>query len=436
MNIKILALSILFAASACAQEQSSKPKNVILMIGDGMGEAEISLTRNYAFDSGPGLYVDTIGDTASAIVISVRDDDPSTIAFVGDSASGATVLATGELTAVRRISTTAGNGAMMPTIMEKAKQNGFATGLVTTAVITDASPAAFASHVQNRYCMKAGDAPCREGEKPIIDQYLELGVDVLLGGGQRLLPAAYGDSTIEDFAKSQGYEITKSAQDTSMNVSADKLWGVYSDYHLPREWQSPNGKWAQPLEINEDGNVIFPEAERCEINPDFKDTPTIEQMTDLAISALGGKNNENGFFLMIEGASIDKAAHDTDACGTIGEMLAFDRAVAKAIEFAQADGNTMVIVTADHGGATQNIHHPYYYDYQRTVQEHPGLYKMLLSEGGNELVAYYGTNREYDQAHTGINVPVYGYGMPEELKFKGAIRQTDIKPVMEKFLFR
>ena len=424
----------LFFLSFFTTKALAKPKNVILMIGDGMGEAEISLARNYAYDSGPGLFIDTIDDTASAIVISLRDDDPSKISFVGDSASGGTVLATGELTAVRRISTSAGDGNAIPTILEAAKEKGFATGLVTTAVITDASPAAFASHVQNRYCMKAGDAPCRPGEKPIIDQYLEQGVDVLLGGGQRLLPAKYQDTTIEDFAINQGYEIAKTADATARNVNADKLWGVYTDYHLPREWQGKNGKWAEPLKIDDDGNVIFPEAERCEPNPEFSNTPKLEQMTDWAIEALSSKENDNGFFLMIEGASIDKAAHDADTCGTIGEMLAFDRSIKKAIDFAKADGNTMVIVTADHGGATQNIHHPYYYDYKRTANEHPGLYKMLISNGGSEMVAYYGTNREYDQAHTGINVPVYSFGMPDDLKLKGTIRQTDIKPVIERYL--
>lgn len=423
-----------FILSLSGWQAFAKPKNVILMIGDGMGEAEISLTRNYEFDSGEGLFIDTIDDTASAVVISLRDDDPSKISFVGDSASGGTVLATGELTAVRRISTSAGEGKNIPTMLEAAKRKGFATGLVTTAVITDATPAAFGAHVQNRYCMKAGDAPCRPGEKPIIDQYLELGVDVLLGGGHRLLPAAYGDMTIEEFAVEQGYKIAKSVTQTKTNLKADKLWGNYADYHLPREWQGKNGKWAEPLKINGEGNVIFPNAERCEVNPEFAETPTVANMTEWAIDALSSKKNENGFFLMIEGASIDKAAHDADACGTIGEMLAFDRAIKKAIEFAKADGNTMVIVTADHGGATQNIHHPYYYDYKRTANEHPGLYKMLLSKGGSEMVAYYGTNREYDQAHTGINVPVFSYGMPEDLKFKGTVRQTDIKPVIERYL--
>ena len=173
----IISIIGIFSINVFAQ---AAPKNVILLIGDGMGEAEIAATRNYEFDSGPGLFVDTIREKASAIVISKRNDDASLIAFVGDSASGGTALATGILTSVRRISTTAQYGEPIKTIVEEAKENGFKVGLVTTAVITDATPASFAAHVNNRYCMKAGDLSCLPGEKPIIDQMLELDVDVLL----------------------------------------------------------------------------------------------------------------------------------------------------------------------------------------------------------------------------------------------------------------
>ena len=146
---------------------SAAPKNVILLIGDGMGEAEVSLTRNYEFDAGPGLFIDTIKNKASAIVISKRNHDQNIIAFVGDSASGGTALATGELTSVRRISTTAQFGVPIKTIAEIAKENNFKVGIVTTAVITDATPASFGAHVTNRYCMKPGDSPC-QGDTSII----------------------------------------------------------------------------------------------------------------------------------------------------------------------------------------------------------------------------------------------------------------------------
>ena len=80
---------------------------------------------------------------------------------------------------------------------------------------------------------------------------------------------------------------------------------------------------------------------------------------------------------MIEGASIDKQSHVARPCGVIGEMLAFDRTVKMAVDYAKKQGNTVVIVTADHGGATQNIHLPYYENFKRTDEQVPGLYELL-----------------------------------------------------------
>lgn len=427
----IISLIGIFSINVFAE---AAPKNVILLIGDGMGEAEIAATRNYEFDSGPGLFVDTIREKASAIVISKRNDDASLIAFVGDSASGGTALATGILTSVRRISTTAQYGEPIKTIVEEAKENGFKVGLVTTAVITDATPASFAAHVNNRYCMKAGDLSCLPGEKPIIDQMLELDVDVLLGGGHRLLSAIKDTITIEEFAISSDYEVAKDLKGFTRMGHSKNLLGVFSDYHLPRLWQAEDGKVAEKVILSDDGNVIFPKAQQCIVNPSSKDIPTLEMMTKKALNNLS-TDNEKGFFLMVEGASIDKAAHDSDICGSMGAMLEFDRTVKLAIEYAKIHENTVVIVTADHGGSTQNIHHPYYENYKRTGKNIPGLYELLVTKGGNEMAIYYGTNNASDQVHTGINVPIYSFGLPDDLVFKGTIKQTEIKGTMAKFLF-
>ncbi|MDG1997261.1 MAG: alkaline phosphatase [Emcibacteraceae bacterium] len=430
---KLLLSASLLAISACS-ETSAEPKNVILLIGDGMGEAEISATRNYEFDSGPGLFIDTMQNTASAIVISKRNDYADNIAFVGDSASGGTALATGNLTSVRRISTTAQFGKPIKTIAEEAKEKGFKVGLVTTAVITDATPASFAAHADNRYCMKAGDAACNANSTPIVDQMLSLNADVLLGGGYQLLPAAKDGGTIEEFAITQGYDVVKSKQAFLDLGESEKLWGIFSDYHMPRTWMVEDGKPAETVTVDADNNVIFPDAQQCIANPAHADIPTLESMTEKALSSLS-QNNDKGFFLMVEGASIDKAAHDADICGSMGSMLEFDRTVELVVEYAKTQPNTVVIVTADHGGSTQNIHHPYYESYKRTGENIPGLYELLKTKGGNEMSINYGTDNISDQAHTGINVPVYSYGLPDDMTFKGTIRQTEIKGIMAKYLF-
>jgi alkaline phosphatase/streptomycin-6-phosphatase len=429
---KILLLGLLMALAACSAEEKG-PKNVILLIGDGMGEAEISATRNYEFDSGPGIFLDTMQNTASGIVVSKRNDNPDKYAFVGDSASGGTALATGELTSVRRIATTAQFGKPIKTIAEEAKEKGYKVGLVTTAVITDATPASFAAHADDRYCMKYGDSACSADSVPIIDQMIALDVDVMLGGGYQLLPALKDEGTIQDYAISSGYTLVTDKKGLE-TASAENLWGIFADYHMPRPWQSEDGRAAEVVTVGDDGRVVFPEAQKCIANPAYESMPTLEMMTEKAIENLSA-NNDEGFFLMVEGASIDKAAHDADICGSMGSMVEFDRAAKLAVEYAKKNPNTVVIITADHGGSTQNIHHPYYENYERTAENLPGLYELLITKGGSEMTVYYGTDNIDDQAHTGVNVPIFTYGMPNDLMFKGTIRQTDIKPVMAKYLF-
>lgn len=423
-----------FLLFSCAQAQDPKPKNVILLIGDGMGEAEISLARNYEFDGGEGLFIDTMDLKGSAVVNALLDTDPTKLAFVGDSASGGTVLATGQRTSVRRISTTAKFDQPIKTIIEMAKEKNLNVGLVTTAVITDATPASFASHVTNRYCMKPGDAPCR-GDRSIIEQMLDLDINVMLGGGDVLLPAINEGKSIEQMSQDKEYQLIRTREELLNYKDSDrKLWGSFSDYHMPVEWQNHNGTKAQRLSVDSDNNIIFPDAKSCMANPGHEGMPSIEEMAGAAITKLDA-NNENGFFLMIEGASIDKQSHAARPCGVIGEMLAFDRTVKMAVDYAKKQGNTVVIVTADHGGSTQNIHLPYYENFKRTSEQVPGLYELLKSKGGNEIAAYYATNNIDDQAHSGINVPVFSYGLKDAQTLRGTIRQTKIFGVMSNYLF-
>lgn len=412
------------------------PKNVILLIGDGMGEAEIALTRAYEFDGEAGLYVDTMKNMGSVIVKQLMIDDPSKIEFAGESASGATTIATGNRTSSGRVAVRAEDGAHYKTILEEAQEKGFKTGLVSTAIITDATPASFAAHAQNRYCFMTGSRACEQfNDTPIVEQMLDTNVDVMLGGGTNLLPAKEaGGGTVEEKANSLGYKvITK--RDELMNLEkGTKTFGVFFRGHMPVEWQGPDGKGADFVKTNANRVVVYDDPASCEINPNHAGMPTIEEMSEFAIESL--KNDDKGFFLMIEGASIDKQAHVAKPCGTIGEMLAFDRTVKMAVEFAKREGDTAVIVTADHGQATQVIYKPETYDGSPIRRDLiPGLYQLLLTKGGNELGAYYGTNNINDQAHTGVNVPIYTYGMDNAEDLMGIIQQTDIYPAMKKFLF-
>ena len=154
---------------------------------------------------------------------------------------------------------------------------------------------------------------------------------------------------VEQKAKGLGYTVVTEREDLMKLAVGTKTFGVFSDGHLPTEWVGPGGKGADFLDVDDNREVIFPEPAACEINPKHTsaDIPKLEEMSKYAIENLriGG----SGFFLVIEGASIDKAAHVSNPCGTIGEMMAFDRTVKMAVEYAEELGDTAVIVTADHG---------------------------------------------------------------------------------------
>lgn len=412
------------------------PKNIILLIGDGMGEAEIALARAYEYDGDAGLFVDTMKDRGSVVVKQLMVEDPSKIEFAGSSGSGGTTISTGYRTSEERVAVRAEDGAHYKTILEEAQELGFKTGLVSTAIITDATPATFAAHTQNRYCYMQGLRACEKfGETPVVEQMLDQNVDVMLGGGYNLLPAGEaGGGTVLEKAKANGYTVVTKRDELMELKTGTKTFGVFSNGHMPVEWRGADGKEADFIEIDTNRVAIFPAPVSCEVNPDHKGMPRIEEMTDYAIKSLD--NDDKGFFLMVEGASIDKQSHLSKACGVIGEMLAFDRAVKLAVEYAKEKGDTAVIVTADHGGATQVIYKPASYDGSPLRRDHiPGLYQPLLTKGGNQINAYYGTNNINDQSHTGVNVPIYTYGMDNAEDLEGLIQQTEIYGAMKKFLF-
>lgn len=416
---------------------SAAPKNIILLIGDGMGEAEIALARAYEFDGDEGLFVDEMKYRGSVIVKQLMIDDPTKFEFVGESAGGATTISTGYRTSSGRVAVSAFDGSHYKTILEEAQERGFRTGLVVTSIITDATPSSFAAHAQNRYCFTASSSDCAEfNDTPIVEQMLDHNVDIMLGGGYNLLPAAEaGGTTVKDKAEANGYTIITKRDQLMELEPGTKTFGVFSNGHMPVEWQGPDGKSAGFVEVDDNMEVIFPEPARCELNPAHKGMPRLEEMSKYALDSLY-KDNDNGFFLMIEGASIDKQAHIAKPCGTIGEMLAFDRTVRMAVDYAKEQGNTAVIVTADHGQATQVIYKPETYDGSPIRRDIiPGLYQLLLTNGGHELGTYYGTNNINDQAHTGVNVPILTYGLDDPEPLMGVIQQTEIYGVMKDYLF-
>lgn len=279
--------------------QSSRVKNVILFIGDGLGVFQITAARIRSAGATGKLYMDRMPVTGLVTDYSANN-------LVTDSAAAATALATGCKTNNGMVGVSP-EGKKLTTILELAEKRGMATGLVVTDRITGATPASFASHVVSR-----NDAAT------IATHLLENKVDVLLGGGKEFfIPSSSPGGKRRDKrnlieeAKKEGYLFIR---------NKEELEGVEAKYVLG---------------LFELGAMIT--------NPP---EPSLAEMTRRAIDLLNG--NQKGFFLMVEGSQIDWACQDNDINSAIREVLFFDKAVKEALEFALQDKHTLVIVTADH----------------------------------------------------------------------------------------
>ena len=145
----------LLSGCAGAQERDAEPsraKSVILFIGDGVDDHQLTIGRNYLHGAGGTLLFEGLEHRATARVLTVQEDEPSKPEYVADSASGGTALSAGVVTSRGRIATTAGSDEDVATIVELAKQAGKKTGVVATSSITDATPASFYAHVRFRFC--------------------------------------------------------------------------------------------------------------------------------------------------------------------------------------------------------------------------------------------------------------------------------------------
>ncbi|MBH2891699.1 alkaline phosphatase [Serratia marcescens] len=396
-------------------------KNVILLIGDGMGDSEITAARNYA--EGAGGYfkgIDALPLTGQYTHYSL-DKKTHKPDYVTDSAASATAWTTGVKTynGARGVDV---NGKDQPTLLEIAKAAGKATGNVSTAELQDATPAALVSHVTSRKCYGpeetsekcAANALENGGRGSITEQLLKTRADVTLGGGaksfnQLAKSGEWQGKSLKDQAAAQGYQWVSNADELQAVTLANQqkpLLGLFADGNMPVRWLGPKASYH--------GNLDKP-AVTCENNPArTAATPTLAAMTEKAIALL--KDNPNGFFLQVEGASIDKQDHAANPCGQIGETVDLDEAVQKALAFARADGNTLVIVTADHAHSSQIV---------AADAKAPGLTQMLTTKDGAPMTLSYGNSEEESQGHTGTQLRVAAYG-PHAANVVGLTDQTDL----------
>ncbi|WP_413506560.1 alkaline phosphatase [Serratia proteamaculans] len=396
-------------------------KNVILLIGDGMGDSEITSARNYA--EGAGGYfkgIDALPLTGQYTHYSL-DKKTHKPDYVTDSAASATAWSSGVKTYNGALGVDV-NGKDQPTLLEIAKAAGKATGNVSTAELQDATPAAQISHVTSRKCYGpeetsekcATNALENGGRGSISEQLLKARADVTLGGGaksfnQLAKSGEWQGKSLKDQATALGYQWVENLETLNAVSVANQqkpLLGLFAAGNMPVRWQGPKATYH--------GNIDQP-AVTCENNPArTADIPTLAVMTEKAIDLL--KTNQNGFFLQIEGASIDKQDHAANPCGQFGETVDLDEAVQKALAFARADGNTLVIVTADHAHSSQII---------ATNAKAPGLTQTLTTKDGAPMTISYGNSEEDSQGHTGTQLRVAAYG-PHAANVVGLTDQTDL----------
>ena len=271
-----------------------KYKNVILMIGDGMSFNNLEATK--ALKTNGYLAMETMP-------IQAKSDIDSFLIPATDSAAGGSALSTGmriwsNSVAVFPFLPYAPNDISVPiTLCELAKANGMAAGVVTTDQTSGATPSAFSAHTL-----------ARELESDISKDQLKSGLDLIWG--------AASESVNEENTAENGWTYV----DTETELMA-----------------------------LEEGSRSFAQFNFDDLKyvTNENDTPTIEEMTGKAIEMLSA--DEDGFFLMVEGACIDKHAHNNDMDNMTLSAVEFDKAVAAALEFAEKDGETLVVVTADHG---------------------------------------------------------------------------------------
>ncbi|NAS63309.1 alkaline phosphatase, partial [Pseudomonas syringae pv. actinidiae] len=191
------------------------------------------------------------------------------------------------------------------------------------------------------------------GRGSIAEQLLVTRADVTLGGGAATFKeiakaGKYQGKSLKEQADALGYHLVTDLDGMNAVTAASQskpVLGLFADGNMPVRWQGPKASYH--------GNLDKPVV-TCEPNAQRgAGVPTLAQMTDKAIQLLS--KNKNGFFLQVEGASIDRQDHAANPCGQFGETVDLDEAVQKALEFARRDGNTLVIVTADHAHSSQIV---------------------------------------------------------------------------------
>jgi alkaline phosphatase len=405
------------------ESKNGKAKNVIFMIGDGMGVPFTTALRYMNDDPETMEFEKTAFDPYLVGLQTTYPEDEHE--NVTDSAAAATAMSGGVKTYNNAIAVE-NDKSRVKTVLEQAKENGMSTGIVSTSQITHATPASYGAHDEHR-----------DNENEIANDYFdemikgEHKMDVMLGGGTDFFERK--DRNLAEEFKNDGYSYVKSAEEMK-NDDNEQILGLFAEEGMDKM-----------------------------IDRDQKQ-PSLADMTNSALDRL--KGDQDGFFLMVEGSQIDWAGHDNDVVAAMSEMRDFEQAFEEVRDFAKENGETLVVVTADHStggfsigsdgeynwnpdvidaaertpdfmaeeianGASVEETLSQYVDLELTGEELASLQKAAATkdkvEIDNAIEKIFdkrsGTGWTTD-GHTGDDVPVYAFG-PQKEKFAGMIDNTD-----------
>ncbi|MEX0745978.1 MAG: alkaline phosphatase [Phycisphaeraceae bacterium] len=297
----LLSIGLLLTGTTAAA--AGPARNVILLIGDGMGYEQLKAASIFAHGEPGGLEMEKLPHHAEVSTYSARGP-----LSVTDSAAAATAIATGRLTFNTRVAT-GPDDERYATILQQCRDLDMRTGLVTTMWMTHATPAAFASHVASR-----------DEHDEIARQMLTATRPNVMFGG------VYPETTVNTpaTAEAAGYTVvTDRAGMNALDKTQTHVIGQFGPGHLPYEYDYSTG-----------------ETDR------YDTAPHLSEMAVKALALL--EDPEHGFFLMVEGGHIDSAGHDNNIAACVHETLEFDRTIASVMEWAEGRDDTLIVVTADH----------------------------------------------------------------------------------------
>lgn len=360
-TICLVAISLLLSCqNICVGDKDNEVKNLIFLIGDGMGLSQVTMLQ--IENEGNETSFDRADNVALITTHSANNR-------VTDSAAAGTALATGRK-ANNGVLGMMGDDANYESIIERAIKAGKSTGLITTVYLQHATPAAFYANV-----------PHRDSSELITEQLLNSNIELLIGGGGYYLKneSPVGGSYYDAF-KEKGYSIARSLAEAD-DVDSGSLLCIVAEKDL----------------------------KRAKMRGDF-----LPNALSKALELLSNNSSKhgNGFVLMVEGAQIDYAGHANNSKWLLDEMRDFDKTISIAIDYADKNENTLVVVVADHETGGHSV-----------ISNETDF---TLSDSGVGYV--YGT-----KSHSGVMVPVYLYGCGAEL-INGVMDNTELSQKLSKIL--